>query len=157
MKILKSLILTLMFIVIGSYGGEKILIDYGKDKCNFCSMPVKNEKVGSLAITADGKKLTFCTIECAVGYYIQNKDIIKQLKVPNYLNPSEFLDAKDAVYLQSEKLKTPMGMNISAYKTKEDALKMQKEYGGKIMNWEELQKAIKEEFLPRFQHKMHHH
>jgi copper chaperone NosL len=155
MKIFKSLII-LLFVVIGAFGEERILLNYGVDKCQFCGMTVKSEKFGSIGITNENKKITFCSIECAVAYYILNKDKIKEIKVPNFLNPSEFINASDAYFLKSDKIKTMMGMNLSAYKSIDEATKMKNEKGGEIYNWKEVQELINKEFLPRFESKHHH-
>lgn len=154
MKIFKVLFLTIFFLLGIVFARDIPLIEYSKDKCAFCGMSVKNQNIGSIIYTKEGEKLTFCSIECAIGYYLKNEKKVKDIKVPNFLDPSQFIDGKKAFYLKSENLKTPMGMNLSAYLTKEDAEKMQKEKGGYVYSWDELLIVINKEFLPRF---MHHH
>lgn len=160
MKFLKTLSIFLLFLFFGITSVTAVendpLIEYSKDKCGFCGMVVKNRNIASLIITKDGKKLPFCSIECAVGYYMNNIDNVREIKVPNFLEPSQFLDAKEAYYLKSENLKTSMGMNLSAYSSKQEAKKMQNEKGGQIYSWNELLPLIDKEFLPRFMYRNSH-
>jgi copper chaperone NosL len=52
--------------------------------------------------------------------------------VPDFLNRDEWIEARSAVYLHSETLRSPMGLNLSAYENREAAEEMQQEYGGEI-------------------------
>jgi hypothetical protein len=103
--------------------------------CTHCKMDISQEKFRATAVDNSGEKINFDAIECLINF--SKKTEIKQLKVTNY-NTSILINAKDAFYLKSENLPSPMGANLSAYDTREEALKTQKEKEGKIMNWSQL-------------------
>ena len=51
---------------------------------------------------------------------------------------SKFIDAKKAIYLVSEQLKSPMSLNISAFSSIEELNKIKNQYNGKVYNWKEV-------------------
>lgn len=128
----------------------------GKDVCEYCKMVITDVKFAGEIITKTGKIYKYDSIECTGADYLAKRDSVKQVYVPNYLIQNEFVQAEKAFYLISENIKSPMGLNVSAYKTKEDALKKQKEKGGKIYDWEGLLLVIQTEYIPRFSN-MHLH
>ncbi|WP_028950049.1 nitrous oxide reductase accessory protein NosL [Sulfurihydrogenibium subterraneum] len=128
----------------------------GKDVCEYCKMVITDIKFAAETITKTGKIYKYDSIECAGADYLAKKDSIKHVYVPNYLNPNEFLEAEKAYYLISDNLRSPMGLNVSAYKSLDDAQKMQKEKGGKIYDWEGLLVVIQTDYIPRFSN-MHLH
>ena len=46
--------------------------------------------------------------------------------------------AKEATYLVSKEIKSPMGANLSGFTSKEQALSTQNERGGELYSWNEL-------------------
>ena len=46
--------------------------------------------------------------------------------------------AKEATYLISKEIKSPMGANLSGFASKEKALISQRDNGGDIYTWQEL-------------------
>ena len=64
---------------------------------------------------------------------------IELFLVTDYLNPTILIDAKTATYLISPAIQSPMGANLSAFATKEDAEKFVKTDADKLLNWQEIQ------------------
>ena len=58
--------------------------------------------------------------------------------VSDLLNPTSLINAKEATYLISEELKSPMGENLSAFKNKEVI-----SYKGNIYNWKSIKEQIR--------------
>ena len=56
----------------------------------------------------------------------------------NFTNPEELIDATQATFLISKNVPSPMGAFLSAFKNKEDAIKLQAEKDGEIYSWESL-------------------
>jgi copper chaperone NosL len=46
--------------------------------------------------------------------------------------------AKEATYLVSKEIKSPMGANLTGFASKEEALNTQNKRGGEIYTWNEL-------------------
>jgi copper chaperone NosL len=103
-------------------------------------MTVVDKTHSAQYVTKKGKAYSFDAIECMVNDLNKNnnEDIMAFLLVADYSNPGNLVDAKTATYLISEKIKSPMGANLSAFETKEKAQATQKEYGGELYTWEQL-------------------
>ncbi|MEO0197509.1 MAG: nitrous oxide reductase accessory protein NosL [candidate division WOR-3 bacterium] len=125
-------------------------IKVGEDICSYCKMVIMDKKFSAEIITKKGKVYKFDAIECMIAYYNENEEDIEKTYVTNFLNPDEFLDAKTAIYLRTPHIKSPMGMNLSAYKNIESAKKMLESKEGEILNWEEVRNIMKKEHF-------HHH
>ena len=86
----------------------------------------------------------FDAVECMVMKVNQdkNEDQMEFLLVADYANPGKLVDAKTATFLISEKIKSPMGANLSAFSSKESAEKFLKENGGKLFTWDQLKAEL---------------
>ncbi|MFN7065992.1 MAG: nitrous oxide reductase accessory protein NosL, partial [Aquificaceae bacterium] len=78
--------------------------------------------------------------------YNQEEENIKKAYVVSFLNPKEFLEAERAFYVRSPDIKSPMGMNLSAYKSQEEARAILRDKQGEILSWLELRELIKREY-----------
>ncbi len=133
-------IIIALIIIISSCSVEPQPIDYGNDHCNFCDMTVVDRTHSAEYTTKKGKSYMFDAVECLVRKINQaeNEDQMEFILVADYANPGVLTNAKDATYLISKKIKSPMGANLSAFSSKDEAIKTQKEFGGEILNWEEI-------------------
>ncbi|MFN3599193.1 MAG: nitrous oxide reductase accessory protein NosL [Aquificaceae bacterium] len=122
---------------------KPIPISLGVDVCEYCKMVIADERFSAQVITKKGRVYKFDAIECMVAYYNQEEENIKKAYVVNFLNPKEFLEAERAVYVRSPDIKSPMGMNLSAYKSQEEAREFIK---GEILDWMSLRNFIKKEY-----------
>lgn len=115
-------------------------IDYGNVHCHHCDMTVVDKTHAAEFVTEKGKAYMFDAIECLVWNMLENniEDKMAFILVANYNNPGELIDAKKATYLISEKIKSPMGANLSAFNSKEIAKKHLDENGGDLFTWEQL-------------------
>jgi copper chaperone NosL len=114
-------------------------IDYGNDGCHFCKMTIVDKIHGAELITDKGKVFKFDATECMLNYVDENKALPISSLLTNYYDiPTEFIPTQEAVFLISEKLPSPMGANLTAFKTKESAEKVLVEKGGELYTWEAL-------------------
>ncbi len=125
-------------------------IKLGEDVCEYCKMVIADGKFAAEVITKKGKVYKFDAIECMVGYFNENEEEIKMAYVANFLNPEEFIPAEKAVYLKSPDIRSPMGMNLSAYKGEEEAKKVLEGKQGELLRWESLREFIRKEY--KFSH-----
>ena len=123
-------------------------IDYALDKCDHCHMSIVDKQFGCEIVSQKGKVFKFDAVECMVNYiHVTNMDEASLAHiVTNTLDkPAELLDAKSAVYLVSENMPSPMGMDINPFFGPENASKHQSENGGVIYSWVQLQKYVRGE------------
>ncbi|MCF6212963.1 MAG: nitrous oxide reductase accessory protein NosL [Flavobacteriaceae bacterium] len=118
-------------------------INYGLEHCRHCEMTIVDQNHAALYLTKKGKQYNFDAVECLIGGLKNtNETQIAQIKVTNYGHPKQLINAHEATYLISEGIKSPMGANLSAFASKQDALKAQQENGGIIYTWQQIKKQI---------------
>jgi copper chaperone NosL len=104
-------------------------------------MTIVDNRFGSEIITYKGKVYKFDAAECMVNFVKQNRiksEDIKLRLVTDASKPGQLIDATQATYLISEKFPSPMGANLSAYGSRTDAEKFQKEYAGELKSWDDI-------------------
>lgn len=136
--------LLLLFFLL-SCNVEPQKINYGEDHCYNCDMTVVDKTHAGEYVTKKGKSYVFDAIECLVMKMEkeQNEDLMAYTLVADFSNPGTLIEAKTATYLISEKIKSPMGANLSAFSTKEAAEKAREENGGELYTWEEIKAKYK--------------
>ena len=116
-------------------------IDYGKDGCHYCKMTIVDNQHAAELVTKKGKAFKYDAIECMVNDLKQKENnSVELFYVNDYGNPGKFVPAKEATYLISKKIPSPMGAFLSAFSSQEEAQKTQKEMTGEMFSWEELLK-----------------
>ncbi|MEP5340133.1 MAG: nitrous oxide reductase accessory protein NosL [Algibacter sp.] len=114
-------------------------IDYGNDGCYFCKMTIVDKVHAAEVVTTKGKIYKFDATECMVNFIKEfNTSEIELYLSNNYTEPETLIDATKAFFLISENIPSPMGAFLSAFKEEADAVKYQKNKGGKLYNWNEL-------------------
>ncbi len=141
---LTVLTLLLSLFIVTSCKVEPKEINYGNDHCHFCDMTVVDKTHAAQYVTKKGKAFMFDAIECMVNEL--NRDNSEEnmsfLLVADYANPGELVDALAATYLISEKIKSPMGANLSAFSSKKTAEEMLAKNGGELLTWEQLKAKL---------------
>ena len=140
---IKSSIAVLILFVLSSCSTGPQTIDYGNDGCHFCKMTIVDKIHGTELITDKGKVFKFDATECMLNYTAENSALINTTLLTNYYEaPTEFINVEEATFLISENLPSPMGANLTAFKTKESAEEVQAEKGGKLFNFESLKSHL---------------
>lgn len=119
-------------------------IEYGSDACHFCDMTIVDSKFAAQMVTSKGKAYKYDAIECMIhSYHEEFKDTEMAYKlVVDFENPGTFINAEDAGYLISEKIKSPMGKNLSAYQNQEKAEKAKDNFTGNTYSWTAIKKHL---------------
>ncbi|MEJ2112948.1 MAG: nitrous oxide reductase accessory protein NosL, partial [Flavobacteriaceae bacterium] len=119
--------------------------------CVQCNMIIKDNLHNSQA-KINEKIFSFDAIECMLNYMSINEYAsFTSIQVSDYLT-GEFINAEKATYLISKAIPSPMGANLSAFKSKEDAERIKKENGGEIFLWENIKLK-----LSKVTHSHHNH
>ncbi|NMH87477.1 nitrous oxide reductase accessory protein NosL [Flavivirga algicola] len=137
LKYYSTIILLLLFCF--SCNVKPQAIDYGSDGCHFCKMTIVDKVHAAEIVTKKGKVYKFDATECMINFMKEFDSSKIQLYLSNdYKTPEALIDATQATFLISENIPSPMGAFLSAFKTEEDAKKIQEEKGGTLYNWNEL-------------------
>lgn len=119
----------------------------GQDVCVECGMVVSDARFATQVLSKTGKAYKFDSIECMVAFLAGeelSKDQIHSVWVSNYLAPGTWLRAEEARYLQSANLRSPMGLNLSAFKTLGDLENVRAEANGLERRWADLTGLVME-------------
>lgn len=125
---------------------EPAPINYGQDACDFCKMNIVDRQHAAEIVTAKGKSYKFDAVECMMNYLNRNdlaSEEISYLLVCNYNQPGELIDAKDATYIISEAIPSPMGAFLSALDNPDSADQIVEVKGGEVFLWNELKRRYK--------------
>src|SRR5687768_4989024 len=119
---------------------ERIII--GKDNCAECRMTIADPRFGGEIVTKKGKIYKFDDVYCIAAFLkkrgVELSDIHQTLFV-NYDDPTGFVEVKNAEFVISSKLKSPMNGNAAAFRDKLSAEKKSSEIeGSKVTNWATL-------------------
>ena len=117
-------------------------IEYGKDNCSECRMTIMDPKFGGEIVTKKGKIYKFDDVHC-LAKFLEKRTVelanIRKTLLVNYNNSAEFIKVKDAQFVVSSLLKSPMGGNAAAFKNENEANKKSAELdGSKVTNWATL-------------------
>lgn len=124
-------------------------INYGSDKCDFCSMGIADKPFGTELVSDKGKAYKFDSTECMLNYLGKNEDkTFTHYLTATMDQPGTLQDARQAYYLVSENLPSPMGANISAYTTKALAEASQSENGGEVYDFEGIKEVQSKQHQP---------
>lgn len=145
MKILKfCFFISVLVLVLPSCSKSPQAIDYGNDACHYCQMTIVDKIHGAELITDKGKVYKFDAVECLIRYKSELETLEGYQFLSNYFEqPGEFVRLKDAYFLISKNLPSPMGAYLTVFKTDASANKMKNEKGGNLHNLKEVAEHLK--------------
>ena len=124
---------------------------YGAANCAHCNMTVADNRYGAELVNDKGKAFFFDSAECLLAYINEQPELGEKaafVLVSDFTNPGKLTDARNAQFLQSKELPSPMGMYLTAVADKGAAVKMKQEYGGRLLTWNEAVLAVKNNEKP---------
>lgn len=114
-------------------------IVYGEDNCENCKMTISDPKYGAELITNKGKFFKFDSVECLADYSRKiERQSIASMWVTDLKTAKSLINTKDAFYILSDNLRSPMGLNLSAFSKIEDLDNAISEFGGSKISWDEI-------------------
>ncbi len=136
-----------LIFILGGCSSDPEPIKYGHDSCEHCRMLITDNNYGAELITKKGKIFKYDSIECLADYQSNlSEEEIHSMWVVDFYPPNELINFNEAHFLQSENLKSPMGLYLSAYKTELELNEVIKKYGGKKIIWKELTDYVLKEW-----------
>jgi copper chaperone NosL len=116
-------------------------LKYGMDACYTCKMTLMDTKFGAEIVTEKGKVYKFDDINCMVDFYnsgYEPVDNMAHILVIDFSQPEKFVPGRDAFYIKSNEIRSPMSSGIAAFETKTEMDKHKKELKGIWLSWGEL-------------------
>jgi len=115
-------------------------------------MIISDKRYGGELLTNKGKAYKFDSIECLSAYVQEqkpgSKDIYRLLIIDFYM-PEVLIDVEQAWFLHSDLLKSPMGLNLSAFNNKDMAQTVKDVYPGELVRWQKVNEIVKSKWLDK--------
>ena len=141
-------------LLLGGCAIEPQPILLGSEECDHCRMVITERGFASQALTRTGKAHTFDAIECLVSWVITREEgesggeSLHSLWVTDVSDGETWIEAEDAHFLRSETLRSPMGLNLSAYADVGVARMQREAFGGEILDWEGVLRLVRMDDMP---------
>ncbi|MEM4408749.1 MAG: nitrous oxide reductase accessory protein NosL [Candidatus Caldarchaeum sp.] len=127
-----------LILIAASCGKERgevkpVTVYYGEDICDLCKMIISEEEFSAQAVLEGGGAAKFDDIGCAM-HYLKVKPQVKVVAifVRDY-GTKEWIRGEGAYYVVTNKVKTPMGHGIVAFRERATAERLAGEKEGRVI------------------------
>ena len=111
-------------------------VSIGEDSCAHCLMTVADERYATELITKKGKVHFFDSVECLAGFYLeQDPQEIASLWVTDFHTQARMIPVEEAFFLRSKDLRSPMGMNLTAFGDGITPETVLNSFIGEVLDW----------------------
>lgn len=121
-------------------------IHLGAEECGHCRMVISERQFAAQALTTKGRAISFDAIECLADWVRTGEEVaaaeLHSLWVSDFASPESWLDARDAVFLRSDEVRSPMGAGLTAHASLDAARGYQAELGGDVLDWDGVVELI---------------
>jgi nitrous oxidase accessory protein len=127
----------------------------GRDRCSHCLMGIAEERFAAQLITRTGKAHNFDSIECLAAFVEFNEEAgnARSIWVTDYESPGRLMDATQAYFLESDSLRSPMGLGLAAFSSRaaRDARP------GRPLDWASVRQTVRARWPTGSPHGTMHH
>ena len=132
-------VLLLLFMSSCNTGTQPIIA--GKDQCDFCKMPVSDNRFGAEIVTQKGKIYKFDDAHCVLSF--MHSDAFKNEKqyavyFVDYSCSHSLIPATTAMFFKSEALRSPMNGNIAAFSNADSMNLVMDKFSGTVSQWNQF-------------------
>lgn len=116
-------------------------IAWGVDNCRRCHMTIADPRFAAELVTSKGMVYVFDDVACLLAFVRAGTvpaSQVHSLWVYDYLHPDSMLDARAAVYLDVDTLRTPMSSHLAAVRPGPAADSLRALMGGRLLEWDRL-------------------
>ncbi len=143
-RIKKAIIIPVLLVgFLSGCSSEPVPIRFGQDNCDFCKMTISDQRFGAEIVTKKGKVFKFDDAHC-VNNFLDDKKTNQQeiagIYFIDFIKPHQLINANEAYFLQSPKLKSPMNGNVAAFSQEDSLTKILPQFPGFKITWEDVQK-----------------
>ncbi len=128
---------------------EPVPVTIGEDSCGQCRMTIADERYATELITKKGKIYFFDSVECLAGFYLeQDPEEVASIWVTDFHTQARMIPAREAFFLRSKDLRSPMGMNLTAFGDGIEPENLLNSFIGEILDWAGVLSLVKAEGHP---------
>lgn len=123
-------------------------LQMGQEECAHCRMLISEEAFASQVVMNRGRTFAFDSIECMAAWVAthESPETMHSVWVPDFNEPGSWLDASSAVFLQSESIRSPMGLSLIAFGNEDSEESQRAASGGRMLGWSDIQQLVVEEW-----------
>jgi copper chaperone NosL len=142
-KLASSVLPLILLLLISSCNTGPQPIITGKDICDFCKMPVSDNRFGAEIVTKKGKVFKFDDAHCI--YSFMNSSAFKQEKeysvyFVDFAGNHSLIPAATALFVKSDALRSPMNGDIAAFSNADSMQFARNKYSGSTLSWNQMNK-----------------
>lgn len=115
----------------------------GKDNCNFCKMTISDNRFGGEIITQKGKIYKFDDAQCVLSFLKSgqlDQTQVREIYFTDFTNGHSLVKSDQAFFLKSEKLKAPMGGDLTTFSSKDSLNAVLRAFNGSEHQWDQIYK-----------------
>lgn len=112
---------------------------HGIDQCAYCKMTLSDERYGAELVTKKGKVYVFDSVECLAAHQMEARVPLAEthsLWVVDFQDPPNLVEVSDAFFLHSRDLRSPMGLNLTAFGPGIRQQAVEHAFYGDILDWD---------------------
>jgi copper chaperone NosL len=116
-------------------------IRYGEELCDYCHMAITDPAFAAQLVTRTGKVHVFDDIGDLAAFTTEGRvpaEEVYGIWVNLFLHPADRTPVDDAVFLQSDRLRSPMSSGLAAFRSAEAADSLRVEIGGDVLMWSDV-------------------
>ena len=117
-------------------------IRYGSDVCAECRMIIGEKRFSAAAADTQGEILKFDDIGCMRMHESKAGAAPSSYWVHDHAT-EEWINGKDAFFVQADGLITPMGYGLAAFSTRTAADQFAQKQGGRLISWTGMTDVLK--------------
>jgi len=116
-------------------------IAYGRDLCDACGMIISEARFAAATLTTDGKTLKFDDAGEMFTYHAKHSEVQVRAWFVHDYNTQKWIVGKDAFYVVSKGVKSPMGTGVAAFADRPSAETFAGKMSAKVLSFDEIRAA----------------
>jgi copper chaperone NosL len=112
-------------------------VRFGEEACAFCRMIISDERFAAARVSTSGEVLKFDDVGCLLRHEADDPQPAAAYWVHNFRGP-DWLNAREAVYVPSGRVASPMGYGLVAVPNAQAARDMTTDSTGRMLRFGDL-------------------
>ena len=120
-------------------------IHYDSDSCDHCRMTISDPAFAAQLVTRTGKVYRFDDPACLASFVTSGTTAAAEVHsvwANDHAHPGVPVNAQDAVFVSSDRIRAPMNGGIAAFASRADATALQSSVGGELRTWADILKRV---------------
>lgn len=118
---------------------------YAGEACAHCQMTLTDRRFGGELVLGTGRVIPFDDAGCLITYLTRETGLsgrVHSVWVSDFLPPHQLLDARQAVFLASDSIRSPMDFGLAALRPGARADSLRTALGGELLSWDRARTLI---------------